>query len=54
LSTTGDFDEAARNVYAALHRLDLSDVDVILVEKLPDIGIGKSINDRLKRAVKKE
>ena len=54
LSTTGDFDEAARNVYAALHRLDLSDVDVILVEKLPDIGIGKSINDRLKRAVEKE
>jgi L-threonylcarbamoyladenylate synthase len=54
LSTTGDFCEAARNVYAALHRLDLSDVDVILVEKLPDIGIGKSINDRLKRAVKKE
>ena len=54
LSTTGDFDEAARNVYAALHRLDLSDVDVILVEKLPDIGLGKSINDRLKRAVKKE
>ncbi len=54
LSTTGDFDESARNVYAALHRLDLSDVDVILVEKLPDIGIGKSINDRLKRAVKKE
>jgi L-threonylcarbamoyladenylate synthase len=54
LSTTGDFDEAARNVYAALHRLDLSDVDVILVEKLPDIGIGKSINDRLKRAVNKE
>jgi L-threonylcarbamoyladenylate synthase len=54
LSTTGDFCEAARNVYAALHRLDQSDVDVILVEKLPDIGIGKSINDRLKRAVKKE
>lgn len=54
LSKTGDFDEAARNVYAALHRLDLSDVDVILVEKLPDIGIGKSINDRLKRAVEKE
>jgi L-threonylcarbamoyladenylate synthase len=54
LSNTGDFEEAARNVYAALHRLDLSDVDVILVEKLPDVGIGKSINDRLKRAVKKE
>lgn len=54
LSNSGDFEEAARNVYAALHRLDQSDVDVILVEKLPDIGIGKSINDRLKRAVKKE
>jgi len=54
LSNTGDFDEAARNVYAALHRLDQSGVDVILVEKLPDIGLGKSINDRLERAVKKE
>jgi len=54
LSNTGDFEEAARNVYAALHKLDQSDMDIILIEKLPDIGIGKSINDRLIRAVKKE
>jgi L-threonylcarbamoyladenylate synthase len=54
LSQTGDMEEAAKNLYAALHRLDNRQLDVIIMEKLPDFGLGKSINDRLRRAAKKE
>ena len=52
LSSTGDFEEAAKNLYAAMHRLDNSMLDVIIAERLPDTGLGKSINDRLTRASK--
>lgn len=51
LSTTSNLEEAAKNLYAAMHKLDNADLDIILVELLPNEGIGKSINDRLKRAV---
>jgi L-threonylcarbamoyladenylate synthase len=54
LSHTGDLEEAAANLYAALHRLDNIQPDVIIMEKLPDYGLGKSINDRLQRAAKKD
>ena len=54
LSQKGDLNDAARNLYAAMHRLDHLDLDVIIAEKLPEEGLGKSINDRLKRAVKKQ
>jgi L-threonylcarbamoyladenylate synthase len=54
LSTSGDFTEAAKNLYAAMHRLDQNKLDVILAERLPDKGLGKTINDKLERAIKKE
>ncbi len=54
LSKSGDFNEAAKNLYAAMHRLDHSELDVILAERLPDEGLGKTINDKLERATKKE
>ena len=54
LSQKGDLNEAARNLYAAMHRLDHLNLDIIIAEKLPEEGLGKSINDRLKRAVKKQ
>lgn len=50
LSAKADLAEAASNLYAAMHRLDHADIDLIIAEKLPDVGLGKSINDRLKRA----
>lgn len=50
LSKLGNLEEAATNLYDALHQLDSLNLDVIIVEKLPEIGLGKSINDRLKRA----
>ncbi len=53
LSKNGDFKEAAANLYAALHFLDKLKLDMIIAERLPDIELGKSINDRLERATKK-
>ena len=43
-------EEAASNLYHQLHHLDQLKLDYIVVEPLPDIGLGKTINDRLKRA----
>lgn len=53
LSAEGDLKEASKNLYAALHRLDAMDLDIIIAERLPDSGLGITINDRLNRAVKK-
>lgn len=50
LSETGDLKEAAANLFAALHRLDEAGLDLILVDKIPQQGIGAAINDRLTRA----
>lgn len=50
LSPSGDLEEAARNLFSALRKMDDLDVDVILAEPVPNIGLGKAINDRLKRA----
>ncbi len=52
LSEKADLEEAAKNLYAAMHRLDKLKLDAIIIEKLPDTGLGKSINDRLERASK--
>ena len=52
LSSSGDFKQAAANLYAAMHRLDRSKLDFIIAEKLPNRGLGKTINDRLERATK--
>lgn len=53
LSASGDLQEAARNLFACLRKLDQMDIEVILAEKVPDVGIGKAINDRLQRAAAK-
>ena len=53
LSSTGNLAEAASQLYAALHRLDNCHLDCIIAERFPDIGLGKTINDRLKRATQK-
>ena len=51
LSKNGDLNEAMQNFYAALHRLDKMNLDLIIAEKYPNHGLGKTINDRLQRAV---
>lgn len=53
LSPTGDLSEAARHLFAALRALDASEADVILAEVFPEEGLGRAINDRLKRAAAK-
>jgi L-threonylcarbamoyladenylate synthase len=53
LSPSGSLDEAAQNLFASLRALDKLPADVILAELLPEKGIGRAINDRLRRAALK-
>lgn len=53
LSHKGNVKEAAKNFYASLHYLDELQPDLILCQYLPNIGLGKAINDRLTRAAAK-
>lgn len=50
LSPGSDLNEAAKNLFAAMRILDASDVEEIVAVKFPDTGLGRAINDRLKRA----
>lgn len=53
LSKNKDLKEAARNFYNSLYKLDLHDLDIIIAQKMPNEGLGKTINDRLTRAISK-
>jgi len=53
LSPSADLSEAGRKIYAFLIQLDALDLDLILVEKLPEIGVGRTINERMSRAASK-
>jgi L-threonylcarbamoyladenylate synthase len=50
LSPAGDINEAARNLFGALRKLDNSEAELILAEPVPDYGLGRAVNDRLRRA----
>jgi len=54
LSNSDDLNEAlrqaAQNLFSALHRLDKANLDVIYAERVPEIGLGKAIMDRLRKA----
>jgi L-threonylcarbamoyladenylate synthase len=50
LSARGSLEEAATNLFAALRRLDAAPVTRIVAERVPDEGLGRAINDRLRRA----
>lgn len=50
LSASGDLEEAAKRLFAAMRQLDQLNLDIILAELLPEKGLGRAINDRLKRA----
>ena len=54
LSSDGNLNEAAKNLYAALHKLDRLNLDLILTSNVPEYELGRSINDRLRRAVEVE
>ncbi|MEK9725888.1 MAG: Sua5 family C-terminal domain-containing protein, partial [Rhodospirillaceae bacterium] len=50
LSAAGDLTEAAANLFAMLHDLDGGGYAAIAVAPIPDSGLGRAINDRLRRA----
>ncbi len=50
LSPSGDLVEAAARLFAALHELDATGAVGIAVAPIPDRGLGRAINDRLRRA----
>ncbi|MDX2283252.1 MAG: L-threonylcarbamoyladenylate synthase [Bacteroidia bacterium] len=50
LSADGDLREAAQQFFAALRTLDALHLEAILAEPMPDTGLGRAINDRLRRA----
>lgn len=50
LSRSGNLEEAARNFFHALRAFDKLPIALILAEYVPDTGLGKAINDRLRRA----
>jgi L-threonylcarbamoyladenylate synthase len=50
LSKKNNLNEAAKNLYSILRKIKKDGYKMIAVEKIPNIGIGKTINDRLNRA----
>jgi len=50
LSPSGNYMDAARNLFAGMRYLDNCDLDEIWVELAPEEDLGIAINDRLRRA----
>jgi len=50
LSRSGDLAEAAANLFAMLRRLDRPEFTGIAAMPIPEQGLGRAINDRLRRA----
>ncbi len=50
LSERGDLKEAATRLFSGLRKLDALNLQYILCEPVPEEGLGRAINDRLKRA----
>ena len=50
LSKKNDLNEAAKNLYSCLRKIKNKGYKSIAVEKIPNKGMGKTINDRLNRA----
>ena len=50
LSVSGDLDVAAARLYACLHEAARAPHPRIAVAPVPEEGVGRAINDRLRRA----
>jgi L-threonylcarbamoyladenylate synthase len=50
LSPKGDLQEAAAKVFSTLAMLDTQGLDQIVLRRFPERGLGRAINDRLRRA----
>jgi len=53
LSPQGNYAEAARNLFVGMRYLDGLPLVAIIAELLPEEGLGRAINDRLRRAAAK-
>ena len=49
LSASGDLRETARNLFAALRRLDALSLDRLFAEPCDEQGLGLAVMDRLRR-----
>ena len=52
MSKKGDLKEAGKNLYSTLRKIKNLKYKSIAVTRIPNKGLGKTINDRLKRASK--
>jgi len=50
LSPNANLDEAAQNIFKALRAMDRPTIKEVLAEPVPEMGLGRAINDRLRRA----
>ncbi len=53
LSRSGDLQEAAYHLFSFMRQLDELDLDIIVAQLLPEEGLGRAINDKLRRASQK-
>lgn len=51
LTADGNLTLAAANFFSALRRLDARQLDLIVAFPFPEVGLGRALNDRLRRAV---
>ena len=54
LSPEQDMDVAAKRLFAGMRELDVSGADLIIAESLPEGGLGRAVNDRLRRAAARQ
>ena len=54
LSADGNLLDAAAHLFAALRRLDAAGLDRVVVEAVPETGLGRAIMDRLRRAAARD
>ena len=50
LSSEGDLNEMAEKLYAAFHHLDKQNLDYLIIERFENIGLGRTLNDKITRA----
>jgi L-threonylcarbamoyladenylate synthase len=50
IATVRDVPQLAQRLYAALRDAELAEVDVLVVESVPEVGLGRAVMDRLRRA----
>lgn len=53
LTKSSDLNEAAHNLFKELRELENIQADILILEPVPNNGIGEAINDRLERAAAK-